>query len=253
MIFHFRLLPVMLFFSLLLALGCGPLGRGQGSSDPGGGPLAGSFSPAGSPSGDVYALPPTATAWPTFTPAPTPPPAPPLAPTQTPVPTATAWPRMPSVLVSRPSSSGGPTPEISPTPYGKLHGGDVFLERQVLSVFRGGDLPAYLLSRDWDSLPPPARVVSSDTRYMLWVVVFDFTQAEPDYRMPGFVRWWSFRPGVEPAMMLEAPMTVSAGSPFFYHGLGRDEPGLWTPGRYRVEFLDDRYQLVVDADFEVRS
>ena len=179
----------------------------------------------GSPSGDVYVLPPTATAWPTFTPAPTPTAAPPLAPTQTPVPTATAWPRMPSVLVSGRSSSGGPTLEISPTPYGKLHGGDVFLERQVLSVFRGGDLPAYLLSQDWDGLPPPARVVSSDTRYMLWVVVFDFTQAEPDYRMPGFVRWWSFRPGVEPAMMLEAPMTVSAGSPFFYHGLGRDEPG----------------------------
>ena len=251
-----RVCPVVFIF-LLLSLGCGGLLGAGDSARPGPGshpvgvPRSAELGPGDSLAGAPVA-PPTATPWPTFTPAPTATPVPTPVPTQRPAPTATPWPRYsaePEATV--PAGSVPPVP--APTPYGKLQGGLVFLEKQALSAFWGGDLPDYLRGKEWDRMPEPARVVSTDTRYMLWVVVFDFTQAEPGYEMRGFVRWRSVPPGVAPVVMFETPITVSARSPFFYHGLGRDAPGVWRPGFYRVEFLDDRYQVVVDADFEVRS
>ena len=118
--------------------------------------------------------------------------------------------------------------------------------------FRGGELPDYLAERDWNRMPSPSRVVSSDTRYMLWVVAFDFTQASPDYEVPGLIRWRSVPPGVDPVIMFEVPFTISAETPFFYHGLGRDDPGLWLPGFYRVEFLGALREVAAYAEFEVR-
>ncbi len=234
---------------LLPLLGCGLLGAGD-SVGPGPGPSPPSLSQAGVEPGPVHVSPPTATPWPTFTPAPTPTPRLTPTPTPRPAPTATPWPRYsPGRVDLVPSASGTPIP---PTPYGKLHGGQVFLEKEVLVVFWGGDLPDYLQGRDWSRMPESMEVVPSDIPYMLWVVAFDFTQAEPDYEMEGFIRWRSVPPGVEPVIMFEDRVTVSARSPFFYRGLGRDGPGIWNPGFYRVEFLDDRYQVVVHADFEVR-
>ena len=234
---------------LLPLLGCGFLG-GRDSVGPGPGSSTSSLSQAGVEPGPVHVFPPTATPWPTFTPAPTPTVVPTRAPTPRPAPTATPWPRYSTGRVDPvPSASGMPIP---PTPYGKLHGGQVFLEKEVLVAFWGGDLPDYLQGRDWSRIPESVEVVSSDIPYMLWVVVFDFTQAEPGYEMEGLIRWRSVPPGVQPVIMFEDQVTVSAGSPCICQGLGGDDPGTWNPGFYQVQFLDDRDQVVVHADFEVR-
>ena len=175
----------------------------------------------------------TPTPWPTFTPAPTP------------------WPRYsPGRVDLVPSASERPIP---PTPYGKLHGGQVFLEKEALVAFWGGDLPDYLQDHDWSRIPESVKVVPSDVPYLLWVVAFDFTQAEPGYEMEGFIRWLSVPPGVQPIIMFEDQVTVSALSPCVCRGLRQVNTGTWNPGFYQVEFLDDRYQVVVHADFEVRS
>ena len=244
-----RVLAVFAVFLLSLP-GCGFLGAGD-SVGPGPGFSTPSLSQAEGEPGLVHVSPPTATPWPTFTPAPSPTAVPTRAPTPRPAPTSTPWPRYsPGRVAPVPSSVGT---SIPPTPYGKLHGGEVFLEKEVLVAFWGGDLPDYLQGRDWSRIPESVEVFPSDTHYVLWVVGFDFAQAEPGYEMEGFIRWRSVPPGVEPVVMFEDRVTVSASSPFFYRGLGRDDPGIWNPGFYRVEFLDDRYQVVVHADFEVRS
>ena len=195
----------------------------------------------------------TATPWPTFTPAPTPTAAPVTLPTNPPGPTATPWPRFsPDSVPGESPPGGGLDPEPSPAPGGELRRNGVFLVKQGLSPFRGGGLPDYLEQRDWDRMPPPAPVVAFGVRYMLWVVAFDFSQAAPGYEAQGLVRWLSVPPGAGPVVMFETPMTVSARSPFFYHGLGGGEPGIWTPGSYRVEFLDGQGDTAAQAGFEVR-
>ena len=195
----------------------------------------------------------TATPWPTFTPAPTPTAAPVTLPTNPPGPTATPWPRFsPDSVPGESPPGGGLDPEPSPAPGGELRRNGVFLVKQGLSPFRGGGLPDYLEQRDWDRMPPPAPVVAFGVRYMLWVVAFDFSQAAPGYESQGLVRWLSVPPGAGPVVMFETPMTVSARSPFFYHGLGGGEPGIWTPGYYRVEFLDGQGDTAAQAGFEVR-
>ena len=188
-------------------------------------------------------LPIGSTPWPTFTLAPTLIPTPSPAPTRPPAPTATPWPRF----------SPGEAPTSAPAlGAGGLDRRVVFLEKQSLLPFRGGELPDYLQKRDWDRMPVPAPVFSSDARYMLWVVAFDFTEASPGYELQGLVRWQSMRPGSAPVVMFEVPVTLSRLSPFFYHGLGRDDPGLWLPGLYRVDFLDASGALLTHAEFEVR-
>ncbi len=196
-----------------------------------------------------------ATPWPTFTPFPTPTAAPVATPTRAPAPTPTAWPR--SSLdqgIGKPVAGADvKTPGPSPLPGGsEIELNNVFLEKQALLPFRGGELPDYLLERDWDRMPPWAPVTSSDSRYMLWVVAFDFTQAAPGYEVQGLVRWRSVPPGAPPMVMFEAPVTVSVRSPFFYHGLGQDDPGLWLPGFYQVEFLDSLGGVAAHTKFEVR-
>ena len=196
---------------------------------------------------------PTVTPWPTFTPAPTPTAAPVPLPTNPPGPTATPWPRFSLDPVSgEPPSGGGSASEPSPAPAGELRRNGVFLMKQGLLPFRGGDLPGYLEERDWDRMPPPAPVVAFGARYMLWVVAFDFSQAAPGYEVQGLIRWLSVPPGVDPVVMSENLVTLSASSPFFYHGLGGGEPGIWTPGFYRVEFLDGEGDTAAQAGFEVR-
>ena len=209
--------------------------------------------PAGQFQPQPYTPGATATPWPTFTPAPTPTAAPAPLPTNPPGPTATPWPRFSTDFVPGESSPGvGSVPGPSSPPGGELRRNGVFLVKQGLSPFRGGGLPGYLERRDWDRMPPPAPVVAFGVRYMLWVVAFDFSQAAPGYEAQGLVRWLSVPPGAGPVVMFEAPMTVSARSPFFYHGLGGGEPGIWTPGSYRVEFLDGQGEVAAQAGFEVR-
>ena len=242
-----HILAVFAIF-LLPLLGCGFLGA-RDSVGPGPGSTP-SLSQAGVEPGPGHVFPPTATPWPTFTPVPTPTAVPTLMPTRQPAPIATPWPRyFPGRVDPVSSASGDSTPSA---PYGKLHSGQVFLEKEALVVFWGGDLPDYLEDQDWDLMPESVEVVSSDIHYMLWVVVFDFTQAEPGYEMEGLIRWRSVHPGVESIIMFEDKVTISADNPCVCRGLGDDDPGTWNPGFYQVQFLDDLRQVVVVADFEVR-
>ena len=239
----FRVLPFLL---PLLVLACGgPERDGPAVAEP----VSGVGSGVESSPELLHILIPTATPWPTFTPVPTVIPTPSPAPTRPPAPTATPWPRF--SLEPENSTDGVGKPSWVPDG-SELERNYVFLEKQALLPFWGGELPDYLVERDWDRMPSPSPVVSSDTRYMLWVVAFDFTQASPDYEVPGLIRWRSVPVGIDPVIMFEVPVTVSAGIPFFYHGLGRDDPGLWLPGFYRVEFLDGLREVVAYAEFEVR-
>ncbi len=237
-----------LFATLLFMLAaCGaPAGAAPGAA-------SWEAAPAGQVQPQSYTPGPTATPWPTFTPAPTPTAAPVPLPTNPPGPTATPWPRFsPDPVPGESPPGGGSAPEPSPAPGGELRRNGVFLMKQGLLPFRGGELPGYLEERDWDRMPLPAPVVAFGVRYMLWVVAFDFSQAAPGYEVQGLIRWLSVPPGVGPVVMSETLVTVSARSPFFYHGLGGGEPGIWTPGSYRVEFLDAQGDTAAQARFEVR-
>ena len=200
---------VLLFLLLFLALACG----GPESDGPA---VAETVSRAGSgveSSPELLDIPiPTATAWPTFTPVATAIATPSPAPTRPPAPTATPWPRV-SLDRKPENSADGADKTASFSDGGELERNNVFLEKQALLPFRGGELPDYLAERDWNRMPSPSRVVSSDTRYMLWVVAFDFTQASPDYEVPGLIRWRSVPPGVDPVIMFEVPFTISAETP----------------------------------------
>ena len=231
---------------LLSILGCG--GSRPPGDVPGVPPLSGAASPP-----VVLTFAPTATPWPTFTPVPTPTAAPTPTAVPTPVPTSTPWPRTfmesPVSGISRGDISGSGDGSEGPV---AVIGENVFLAKQGLVAFRGDELPDYLRSRDWDRMPDSVRVVSTDTRFMLWVVAYDFSQVGYGAELEGFIRWVSIRPDVEPLTMYELPVTLSHDSPFFYHGLGAPEPGLWSRGEYRVEFLDSGYNRVLSAGFEVR-
>ena len=142
-----------------------------------------------------------------------------------------------------------------PTPSGSLTHEDmgVFLSKQALVPFWGGDLPDYLQVRDWDRLPESQGVFGSDTPYMLWVVAFNFAEAPPDYVIPGLVRWWSLTPGADPVMMFETPVRLTREDYYFYEGLGSDAQLLWRPGIYRVELVDTGGEVLARDAFEVRS
>ena len=244
-----RLAPFLVAL-LVLSLACG--GSAPAVRDGPGVPGPAGASPVGVAASPAPPTPfVTATPWPTFTPVSPPTPTPEPVPTARPAPTSTPWPRNPQGGALRPPRVGvapeDPALPVSPGDMG------AHLSKQALVPFWGGDLPDYLAAMDWDRMPDPQDVVGSVTPYMLWVVVFDFSEAPAGYEISGLIRWWSIRPGVAPIVMFETPVTLSQRLPFFYHGLGADDPGMWQPGFYRVEFLDGRREIIAQADFEVRS
>ena len=253
MVFSPAILAVLLLLILLLfiLLGCSsemqvtPPGEAVASTS--------SASPAGNDGADAAArrFPATATPWPTFTPAPTPTMTPVPAPTQRPAPTPTPWPRRsaPSDIVP------GPTPveRLGAGSPGGPEDFGVYLVKQSLVPFWGEQLPDYLTVMDWDRMPETTGVVSPGIPYMLWVVVFDFSEADSGYEIDGIIRWWSISRTFPPVIMFETPVVLSERLPFFYHGLGGDDLSVWTPGLYRVEFLDGRRSVIARAKFEVRS
>ena len=151
-----------------------------------------------------------------------------------------------------------PTVEIllfpTPTPFGKLWSDDAYLVHQGFYPLQSsGQLPDYILDEAWHKLPLSFDTVLSSTPFALWVLVFDTVDAEDDWSMTGTVRWINLNPeGTSPVVMYETEQVVSKEDSYFVRGLGRDTAGFWSPGDYRVEFLDDRYGLVVDWDFRVR-
>ena len=267
-------------FALCLVLGLTALGCGSGSDGSSSGVMVGvDVSP---PPSWVYTPAPTATSWPTFTPVPTtltptpvPTPALTLGPTLTPWPTLTSTPAptvvptevptsVPDVSELSPPVLGSPTPGVvntpeptvdltpSPTPYGKIWNDDFFFWQQSFFPLQSSEVPQYLNDNEWEKLPPPVDFVSRFSRFVIWVVVFDGSRADPDFVMNGFVRWIEMPPGDESLIMLESPVELSVPAPFFYTGLGRASPGFWRVGNYRIELLDDRYEPVVGWNFEVK-
>ncbi len=252
------------FLLLLVLLGCG------GGDEPGRvEPAAVAALPTPTEAW-VYVPAATATPWPTFTPVPTPTltPTPALVPTWTPAPTRAPTPvpspkptveptSVPVVLpaeepgeVLEPPPTGARAP--TPTPYGKIWRGEFFFELQTFFPVQVDEVPQYLNDGAWEMLPEPSEFVSRFSKFLYWVVVFDPSEADDDFLMDGFIRWTDVTPGRDSLVMLERGVELSKSMPFFFTGLGRKTPGLWQPGQYRVDLLDDRYEPVVGWAFEVR-
>lgn len=259
----------------LLWLGLADCGQGRNSD------MVGYVPPtAGPPATWTFEVLPTATPWPTFTPLPT------ATPTPTPyptifVPTATPFPTavpvetlVPEVVevdvleVGVPGDGGDegpaagvggkaavlgvPEPTPSPTPFGKLWMDDYVFRGQTLVPLVNDDVPGYINDWDWAKFPKAAEVINRNTRFVLWVVGFDSSGAKPGFEMEGYVRWTDITPGREELVMHESRVQLSHGVTNFYRGLGRQTPGLWKTGRYKVEFLDNRGVVVVGREFRVR-
>ena len=217
---------------------------------------------------------PTATYWPTFTPSPTATPTP--MPTATPTPFPTDTPRPPRVLTPTPTvvvmaeptptpgfeadprfvpaaETPAVTPTPAPTPYGRLWSAPAHLEMQTLLPVRSVEALMELSAKSYDKLPSGERRFGSNTRYLLWVVKFDVTDAPEAFRMTGLVRWLNVtgRLAEQPLVVHQEAQTISKTEPGWWRALGEDLPGLWRPGSYRVEFWDDRDQPVVGWDFEI--
>ena len=251
----------------LAVLGCG----GEVSD-----PVAPASGPVPGPRPLVeFEVSPTATAWPTFTPAPTPTPVP--EPTLRPTPTRFLVPPVPGppsevssasvpelgdmaqdpeALVVLPVAASPPPATVmapTPTPFGRIRDYPVYFLRQGFYPLQDGEVPSYVLGEEWSHLPPSFETLLQSTPMALWVVVFDAHDAPEDWRMMGTVRWVNLnREGLRPVVMYEVGQEISRDFPYFARGLGREIAGLWEPGDYRVEFLDDRHELVVDWDFRVR-
>ena len=172
-----------------------------------------------------YAPPPTATPWPTFTPVPPLPtlrptptgiiesvlleplPAPDVkrveSPASTPDVQATA-----AAGGSQPPVSGPlPTPEVVesvvhatprlaptavpgpyPTPYGQLVSepeGEVRFLHQTLFPLQTAEVPASYQTGQPEDLPDGVDFVSQSTRFVLWVVMYDVSDAPEDWRWTG--------------------------------------------------------------------
>ena len=226
-----------------------------------------------------YAAPPTATAWPTFT----------AVPTATPAPTREPWPmpspkptvaatyvsrsespvRTPTVAVVQVSGSVGPglsptasaRPTLvvagpSPTPYGQLsglEGGEASFRHQSLFPSAVAALPDLYITGDPADLPRGAEFISRMTPFVIWVVVYDTSQALDGWEMEGTVRWIDVNGGPNSLVMVSSPMRLTKADFMFTQGLGRALPGFWQAGRtYRVEFLNEDAEVAVSWDFEVR-
>ena len=207
----------------------------------------------------VYTPVPTATPWPTFTLAPTQTPTPTLMPTATPRPTNTSAPTAPPTptlesvaFTLSPTGQPALVQELLPTPYGKLWNGPAYFDRQSVFPLQVSEPPGFLMEGDLERLPEPSKVISRTTRYILWVVAYDMSDAPEDYTLDGRVRWLDVTPGLDPLLMMENEVRLSKTESFFFSGMGRDTPGFWTPGVYRTELLDDRLETVLGWTFEVK-
>lgn len=212
---------------------------------------------------------PTATFWPTFTPQPTPtatlavrPAVPTAAPTvllptasPTPTPTWIAPTATPALSGTRaPAPTMVPTATAHPTPtrYGQLAGGPAHLSRHTVLAFRNlSAAEAYFGSGDVTRWASPDGRFSRNARYLVWAVAFDVTEAADDFLVEGTARWLDLDRALDNKVIYQENFVVSKEQPGFFSGLGEDVPGFWRPGRYRVEWWDDRDVAVIGWDFEV--
>ena len=101
-------------------------------------------------------------------------------------------------------------------------------------------------------LPEPTKVIGRNTRFVMWIVWFDTSEAPDVFQMPGVLRWLDMTNRGEPLLMFQKAVKIQKNEPGFLEGLGQELPGFWKPGFYRVELWDDRNQVIVSWDFEVR-
>ena len=221
-----------------------------------------------------YVAEPTATAWPTFTPVATaePPatavgaevpvvttvpvrmetPSPTVVPTVGPLVATAVADTQPVLVTLEPGTMVTEVPEPAATPYGKVSGSPVVMRQQTVFPLQSTELPDYLESGDLSRWPLGSEVISRGVNFVVWAVAFDMSEVSEDFVLDGYVRWVQMTSEVDSVVMLESPVAITKAEPLFYEGLGRNYPGFWSPGVYRLEFLDGDYVPVVGWTFEVR-
>ena len=126
--------------------------------------------------------------------------------------------------------------------------------------------------------PEPMAVVRRGTNFVVWAFTLDVTQEGEDFQMDGFVRWVDVTYPAHPLVMTESPVRLvedfggeavevprsrvvpseidtdqNVRYRTQWHSLGhQNEPSLWQPGLYQVQFLDDHHQALFFWQFEVR-
>ena len=267
---------------VLVAVGCGSGGRDL----PAPSPVSGLVTVPVEGAAD-YVPPASATPWPTFTVAPA---ASVVAATvdgsrvipgtPTPNPLHRGGPRLIGTPAAAVDASGSPEPTVStpvepevtaepvvglpveptvtasvptPTPFGLIRekgGGEARFIEQSLFPLMVADLDPVVL----DDLPEPTDFISREARLVVWAARYDMTYVPEDFVLDGFVQWWDMGPAEvhEPFVMLEEPVSITKAASLLWQGVGRQTPGFWQPGPYRVAFLDDDHEEVVSWSFEVR-
>ena len=132
----------------------------------------------------------------------------------------------------------------------------IVLDRQTLFPLQSAVIPAEITDFDrsaWPA-PEPSRYISRQTPYVMWGFLYQFPEDYLDYAFEGAVRWWELLPELPPVLMYEEPVRLTDSSPGFLGGMAAkgNAPGLWRPGRYRVELVDGEFRTALHWEFSVR-
>lgn len=223
---------------------------------------------------------PSPTLRPTFTPHPTAEPTATRAPTATAAPTATRGPLRPTVAVGETVAAddeamavAAPEPEPTEVPAGSgdvvvvsgveleipdasvaLGDGQGYLEinRAVLFPYQYETAPRFLSVGDVD-WPQTTDYISRGSRYVYWAIEFDDSNAVEGWEATFFMRWEDVElVAATGRAMIEAPIVASGTRSTIYQGVGRQTPGFWKLGSYRVVLLDEGYGDILAHEFSVR-
>ena len=173
------------------------------------------------------------------------------------VPGVTAYPTVVTTEVT-PVVVPATTPGPGPTPYGRLVPpgddglGEVRFAHQTLFALQRPEIPLAFRTGIIEDLPATTSFVSQNSRFVIWVVAFDVSDALIGWSMEGYVRWYNVNRGFDPLLMMERPVSVTDEAFMFFEGLGTELPGFWRPGQYKVQYVNEDYEEVVSWEFEVR-
>ncbi len=144
------------------------------------------------------------------------------------------------------------TPVVLPTRYGRVWGTDVYLKRQSLFASQVPGVPDYVVSGNFENLPEAMTEMARTTRYVMWIVVFDVDDAPEQFHMRGVERWLDLTVNPDdPLVMFQREYEIGKNQWVVSSGLGDTLPGVWQPGKYRVELWDDHDEVLVSWQFEV--
>ena len=134
----------------------------------------------------------------------------------------------------------------TPAPYlGKVAGTDIVVRRQTVFLSQ--------VSRPPDFWPNSENVFYQRTaRHIGWMIDLDYSAEDPDFEMTGLVRWLNVTSGEH--VIYQQPYVMDAdheGNALLFM-LGKDAPGFWHAGRYRLELWDNRDRVVAHYDFTVK-